>query len=213
MVGLFLMANVIWLMEVRSNPEMPKSYLAGVWDGLWWGLTMVIRHEYMDRAIPNNFLKRLFAMVWMVAGIVLIAEFTATITASQTVSQLRPTIESLADLHGMRVLTVAGSTTEEFLIEQEIRHNLVVQIDDAYEALLSDQADAIVFDSAVLLYYAEHMGYGRVKVVGPVFQEEDYSIALTTGSPLRKPINSVLLRLKSSGRYDKIYEKWFGTTQ
>ena len=27
-----------------------------------------------------------------------------------------------------------------------------------------------------------------------------------------RPINAALLRLRSSGRYDEIYEKWFGTT-
>jgi polar amino acid transport system substrate-binding protein len=48
--------------------------------------------------------------------------------------------------------------------------------------------------------------------VGPIFQEENYGIVLPTGSPLREPINAALLRLQSSGRYDKIHEKWFGAT-
>jgi polar amino acid transport system substrate-binding protein len=167
----------------------------------------------MDKAIPNGFLKRLFVMAWMVVGIVLIAEFTASIAASQTVSQLRPTIEGLSDLQGKRVVTVAGSTTEEFLTSEDIRYITVERIDDAYEELLNDQADAIVFDSPVLLYYTQHQGYGRVRVVGQIYQEEDYAIALPTGSPLRKQINLALLRLKSSGRYDKTYEKWFGSTK
>jgi len=36
---------------------------------------------------------------------------------------------------------------------------------------LNGQADAIVFDSPVLLYYAAHEGKGKVSVVGPVFRE------------------------------------------
>jgi polar amino acid transport system substrate-binding protein len=213
LVVLFFMANVIWLMERRSNPEMPRSYATGVWDGLWWGLTMLLRHEYMDKAKPDRFFKRLFAMVSMVVGIVLIAEFTAAITASQTVSQLRPTIEGLADLQGRRVVTVAGSTADTFLLTQDVRHATVETIADAYPTLLSDEADAIVFDAPVLLFYSQNQGYGLVRVVGPVFQEEEYGIAMATGSPLREPVNAALLRLKSSGRYDKIYEKWFGATQ
>jgi polar amino acid transport system substrate-binding protein len=213
LVLLFFMANLIWLLEKRSNPEMPKSYAGGVWDGLWWGLTMLLRHEYMDKAKPNGILKRLFAMGSMVVGIVLIAEFTAAITASQTVSQLRPSIEGLSDLQGRRVVTVAGSTADEFLLTQDVRHTTVETIADAYPALLNDEADAIVFDAPVLLYYSQNQGYGLVRVVGPVFQEEEYGIALATGSPLREPINAALLRLKSAGRYDKIYEKWFGTPQ
>jgi polar amino acid transport system substrate-binding protein len=213
LVLLFFMANLIWLMEKRSNPGMPKSYAAGLWDGLWWGLNMLLKQDYMDQGAPSGFLKRLFVMSWMVVGIVLIAEFTAAITASQTVSQLRPTIESLSDLQGRRVLTVAGSTADDFLATQDVRHATVETIDEAYPALLSDETDAIVFDAPVLLFYSQNQGYGLVKVVGPTFQAEDYGIALPTGSPLRESINAALLRLKSSGRYEKIYEQWFGATQ
>jgi polar amino acid transport system substrate-binding protein len=213
LVLLFFMANLIWLLEKRSNPGMPKSYAAGIWDGLWWGLAILLRHEYMDKARPDGILKRLFAMGSMVVGIVLIAEFTAAITASQTVSQLRPSIEGLSDLQGRRVLTVAGSTADEFLLTQDVRHTTVETIAEAYPALLNDEADAIVFDAPVLLYYSQNQGYGLVRVVGPVFQEEEYAIALATGSPLREPVNAALLRLKASGRYDKIYEQWFGATQ
>ncbi|MFM8320478.1 MAG: transporter substrate-binding domain-containing protein [Chloroflexota bacterium] len=209
-VALIIMAHLIWLFELRSNPEMPRSYVSGVWDAMWWGLRMLIKQEYMDARMPAQPLKRLFVMAYMIFGVVLIAEFTAAITTSQTVSQLRPTIEGLADLQGQRVLTVAGSTAEEFLIAQEIRHTSVERIDDAYAALSADEADALVFDSPVLLFYAQHEGYGLAKVVGPVFQEEDYGIALPTGSSLREPINTALLRLHSSGKYDALYKKWFG---
>jgi ABC-type amino acid transport substrate-binding protein len=85
----------------------------------------------------DRFLKRLFAMASLVAGIVLIAEFTAAITTSQTVSQLRPMIEGLSDLQGRRVQTVAGTTADDFLLTQEIRHATTATIDDAYDALLS----------------------------------------------------------------------------
>jgi polar amino acid transport system substrate-binding protein len=158
-------------------------------------------------------LKRLFIMAYMIFGVVLIAEFTAAITTSQTVSQLRPEIESLSDLQGKRVLTVAGSTAEEFLAMQEIRYTTVERIEEAFAAIAANESDALVFDAPVLLFYAQHEGYGLVKVVGPIFQEEDYGIALPTGSPLREPINTALLRLHSSGRYTTIYKKWFGATQ
>ena len=177
------------------------------------GLNILIAQEYMDNRKPNTVLKRLFVMVWMVFGVVLIAEFTAAITTSQTVSQLRPTIEGLSDLHGKRVLTVDGSTAEEFLLAREVHHSTVEQIADAYDALLNDQADAIVFDAPVLLFYAQNQGYGLVQVVGSNYQEENYGIAIPIGSPLRKSINSALLRMLSSGRYDEIYQKWFGSTK
>jgi len=47
-------------------------------------------------------------------------------------------------------------------------------------------------------------------VVGPIFQDESYGIALPTGSPLREPINEALLTLRQDGTYDAICERWFG---
>ncbi len=211
LILLFLMGNLIWLLEVRSNPKMPNSYFAGVWDGMWWGLKMLIKQEYMDVEKPNKVLKGLFVMGWMVFGFVLIAEFTTAITTSQTVSHLRPTIDGISELRGKRILTVARSTSEEFLLTELMQDTTVERIDEAYEILLNDQADAIVFDAHLLLFYAEHLGYGLVKVVEPIFQVENYWNALPDGSPLRKPINFPMLRPQSSGRYDTIYEKWFGS--
>ena len=73
------------------------------------------------------------------------------------------------------------------------------------------QADALVYDAPVLLYYAANQGKGKVQVVGPIFNEETYGIALPTGSAYRKPINEALLRLKQDGTYDQLYTKWFGS--
>jgi hypothetical protein len=42
---------------------------------------------------------------------------------------------------------------------------------------------------------------------GVYFLQENHGIALPTGSQLRKPLNSALLRLKSAGRYETIYKK------
>jgi ABC-type amino acid transport substrate-binding protein len=67
-----------------------------------------------------------------------------------------------------------------------------------------------VYDAPVLQYYAHTDGKGLVQVVGPIFREETYGIALPTGSSLRKPINESLLRMMQNGTYDSMYQKWFG---
>ena len=48
-------------------------------------------------------------------------------------------------------------------------------------------------------------------MVGSIFEEETYGIALPTGSPLRKPINEALLKLKQDGTYEELYNKWFSS--
>lgn len=209
LLTLLVMAHVIWLVERKSSEDMPKAYLPGIWEALWWALNVIAIFEYGNEK-PHNIWKRLIAMTMIVFGIILIAQFTASITASLTVKQLTGVINSPADLPGKRVATVRGSTAANYLQEAGIKFTGVDQITAAYELLESDRVDAVVFDAPVLLYYAMNAGKGKVQVVGPTFQRETYGIALPTGSALREPINNELLRLRKNGTYDQIYQKWFG---
>ena len=48
-------------------------------------------------------------------------------------------------------------------------------------------------------------------MVGLIFQEQSYGIALQVGSPLREAINIALLRLVENGSYKEIHDRWFGS--
>lgn len=47
-------------------------------------------------------------------------------------------------------------------------------------------------------------------VVG-LFERQNYGIALQSGSPLRKQINTILLELSEEGVIDELRDKWFGS--
>ena len=87
----------------------------------------------------------------------------------------------------------------------------VAKIDEAYELLLKEKVDAVVFNSPSILHYERHEGAGKVKVVGPLFDIQYYGFMFPEGSKLREPVNRTLLKLKKNGTYDRIYEKCFGT--
>jgi polar amino acid transport system substrate-binding protein len=141
--------------------------------------------------------------------VVFIAYFTATVTTSLTVEQLQSNIRSPNDLAGKKIATIGGSTSANYLKQQNIAATEFKQIDEAYDALNNTEVDAVVFDAPILLYYAAHEGKGKVQVVGSIFRKESYAIALPTGSPYRKPINKALLLLQEKGIYQEIYDKWF----
>jgi ABC-type amino acid transport substrate-binding protein len=84
-------------------------------------------------------------------------------------------------------------------------------IDLAYEKLLNDEVDALVFDSPTILYYAHGRGAGKVSVVGPLFDIQYYGFLFPHGSELREPVNRALLKLRKNGTYDRLYSKWFGS--
>ena len=60
-------------------------------------------------------------------------------------------------------------------------------------------------------HFAAQKGKGKVEVVGLIFQEQSYGIALQVDSPLREQINIALLKLVESGIYKEIHDRWFGS--
>ena len=211
LVFLIVMAHLVWLVERGHNPEMPRAYLSGIWEAAWWSLGTIGTLEYGDKSKPKTAWRRLFAMAWIALSIILIAQFTAAITASLTVQQLTGSINGPEDLPGKSIATVRGSTAAQYLDAQQIGYVPVEKIDDAYDLLAKGNAQAVVYDAPVLLYHAATKGRGQVQMVGAIFKEETYGIALPTGSPLRKPINEALLKLKQDGTYEELYNKWFGS--
>jgi polar amino acid transport system substrate-binding protein len=131
------------------------------------------------------------------------------VTSQLTVQGLRTNISSLADLPGKSVVTVAGSTSADYLTAQHIGFTTVTRVEDAYPLLESGQADAVVYDAPVLLYYAATGGKGKVEVVGQRLRPESYGIAVPTNSPLRKDLNRILLELEADGTYQGLYDRWF----
>ncbi|MBW4599424.1 MAG: transporter substrate-binding domain-containing protein [Calothrix sp. FI2-JRJ7] len=204
---ILIAAHIIWLFERHHQEAMiSKSYFPGIFKASWWAAaTLATQADEM----PKGPLGRMIAIIWMFIGVIFVAYFTATVTTAMTVQQLQGDIRGIEDLPGRVVVTTAGSTASEFLRQQRIKAVEVGSIENAYETLLKNQADALVFDSPVLLYYAANEGKGKVEIVGSVFQEENYGIVLPSNSPYRRQINSALLTLKENGIYKTLYEKWF----
>lgn len=103
------------------------------------------------------------------------------------------------------VATVADTTSVPTLNNLGSVVVPVERIELAYEKLLQEKVDAVVFDSPSILYYTLNEGVGRVSVVGPLFDIQYYGFMFPQGSELREPVNLALLKLRKSGEYDKIY--------
>jgi polar amino acid transport system substrate-binding protein len=203
-----LMAHLIWLVERRSNPDFPRGYFRGVWEGLWWLLSIIAAGVYRDQE-TKSVIKRLMTLVFWFAGIAIVAEFTATLTSTLTVHQLTSNIVGPSDLPGYRIATVDGTTAADYLRQRQLDFTNVEKIEQAYDLLLDSQIDAIVFDAPVLLYYASHQGNHKVTVPGKIFHLEKYGIALKTNDPLREDLNRVLLQLYQDGTLEDLQAKWF----
>ena len=200
-------AHIVWLFE-RHHQEsiISKHYFPGIFEAAWWAATTLVNQA--DQ-MPKNLMARVLALLWMFTSVVFIACFTAAFTTVLTVEQLQGDIKGIADLSGHTVATTTGSTAAEFLHQRHIKLLEFPQIDQVYEALLTRKADAVMFDSGVLSYYATHEGKNKVQVVGNILQPENYGIALPRDSQLRKEININLLKLRENGTYQALYDQFF----
>jgi ABC-type amino acid transport substrate-binding protein len=204
---ILVIAHVIWLVE-RHKPDFPDGYREGIAYALWWSTVTVIGYD--DRT-PRSGWGRLVAILWMFAGIFLIANLTATLSAGATVRELRSDIRGVSDLQGQQVATVEGTTSANFLRTNGIGFTGVTVIQEAYDLLLDGQVDAVVYDSPVLRYYVLNSRREDLDVVGPMLEIEKYGIALSEGSPYREPINRATLKLLEDGTYRQLYQRWFGS--
>jgi ABC-type amino acid transport substrate-binding protein len=207
---MFVMANVLWLVERRASEHFQKGYLKGIGEGLWAAALIVATGEHGDREAPRA-VKRLIIFLMWLAGVVLIAQLTATVTSTQTVDRLNSNIRGPADLAGKRIATVPGTVAADYLTEHGVQFVDAASGDEGYELVLRGEVQALVFDAPTLQYWSTRRGNGRLRVVGPIFAPEKYGIAVADGSPLRKQINGALLQMYEDGSYEEIHNKWFAS--
>jgi len=209
LVIIVVIAHLVWFFERRNHAGLfsHPAYYPGILEACWWAAsTLATQADQM----PRTAMARVTAVVWMFASVVFIAYFTASVTSSLTLQQLRGDINGPDDLAGKRVASVQGSTSVDYLTQHHIDVSEFSTADDAFGALQQGRVDAIVYDAPVLLYYASHDGKGKVQPVGSIFRRENYGIVFPADSRLRKPVNEALLKIKEAGIYDRLYVKWFG---
>ncbi len=203
-----LPAHLFWLIERRGeHPVVSRSYFPGIVQSFSWGIGSLVGK---NSTAATKSLTRSMAILWGFAGIVFVSFYNANLAATLTVAKLDAKINGPADLYEKSVATVAGTTAAEFLHGMGIAATETATIEDSYRLLRSEGYDAVVFDAPVLRYYVAHRGEGVAVMAGPVFQDESQGFVLDINSPLRKPINQTLFRMREDGTYNLIKEKWFG---
>src|SRR5574341_1746910 len=112
-------AHIVFFLERRPSGGLltHRSYLPGIFEAAWWSAaTLATQADQM----PKSAAARIAAIIWMFTSVVFIAYFTAGVTSSLTLQQLRGDIKGPEDLPGKRVATVSGSTSAEYLHQHNV---------------------------------------------------------------------------------------------
>ena len=202
----FFVGALIWLLERRANPENFEPRPArGVFSGVWWATVTMTTVGYGDKA-PLTFLGRVVAMFWMFAALILAAITTAQLAAGLTSSFNSNFVDSIGDLSGLRVGTIAESAAEMELSTLNIATKSFSSVSDGLDALEKNDIDALVYDRAIL-QWALH-DYRALYLDSLHFFERSYGMILPLNDPDSKAINIAILKTLETSQWHLIVERY-----
>jgi len=127
------------------------------------------------------------------------------------VNQDRQGLTTPDDLKG-KTVGVQINTTAQFDLEKRegVKVAKYNTVDLALLDLRNRRIDAVVIDAPVLKYMI-FQSFRELKAVGRRFTDEKFGIALAQDSvDLQQEINKALKKIRETGEYDRLHEKWFG---
>jgi polar amino acid transport system substrate-binding protein len=175
----------------------------GLSSGVWWS-TVAMTQRATGTLSPRTLPGRIVAIVWMVASIVTIAVFTASVTSVLTIKHLQGLVHGVSDLSAVRVGALAGTSTEDTLTHMHIAYRKFATLQDGLNALRAHKLDALVYDKP-LLAWAVQQGYSSsIELVDATFDPQEYAFALPRNNPLRNALDVAIL--------DGIHSDWWEQT-
>ncbi len=209
-VLLFIWGFLLWWAE-RGADVISDIFKKGFADATWCSWAIMTTIGFGD-IYPKKTMGRLLTVPIFLTGCVIVGVVSAPVITAFTmrdIDELSTKISSIDDLKGKTVGTKKSSYAEDYLkSKNNIKLDSKNTINEAYTALILGKVDAVIFDEPNIKSFAKE-NKKFVKTVGDMFAEQYYGFALQTNSPLKENINKSLLKLRESGEYQKIYDKWF----
>ncbi len=153
--------------------------------------------------------ERIIALVWYTISIALIIVVTVELTSVTILTEQNESITTVDDLAFKRIGVIQGSTAEAYLRSKNVEAESYQRLEPLLSAIDQGFLDVVVHDAPVISYYVNNVNSDTVRIAGDIFNEEQYGIALPTGSVYTEQINQTLRRFRETGVYDKMYNTWF----
>ena len=186
-----VVGTLIWLIE-RRHTDHYRGGKRGLGTGLWWSASAMMHAAPQDKA-PATLVGRALATVWMVISVIVIAAFTAGITAQLTAKTLTGRVRSEFDLANVRTGTVDKTAALSYLLGRRIGARPFDNAEAGLTALLEGKLDAFVYDKPLLEFAVKKAHADTLMVLPAVFDSQNYAIAVPPGSDLRTQIDLVMV--------------------
>jgi ABC-type amino acid transport substrate-binding protein len=210
LVGLALAVGfLVWFFERRHNEDFGGGAAKGLSSGVWWS-TVAMTQRSTGNFGPRTLPGRIVAIVWMIASIVTIAVFTASVTSVLTIKHLQGAVHGVSDLSDVRVGAVAGTSTEETLSRLRINYRRFATPQEGLKALRAHSIDAFIYDKPLLAWIIQQ-GFGSsIELIDTTFDPQEYAFAVPADSPLERTINVAVLNAVHSDWWEQTTSRYLG---
>ncbi|MBK0329769.1 transporter substrate-binding domain-containing protein [Rhodobacteraceae bacterium F11138] len=194
----------------KFDKDFPGTFRDGFAESFYTVMTVATSGKPPKRKNLFGWLGRMWQGMWLVFGVVVVAFVTSSITSVMTTLSLKTDIRSVADLPGLEVAVVGGSTAETFAMNNGLSTVGYPKISTAAAALIRGDVQAVIGDKPVLEYYAQRRPEEPLSVVGAVFSPEKYGFGMVRHSPLRADITVEVVGAREDGTMRDLNIKYFG---
>ncbi|XP_065070746.1 uncharacterized protein LOC135695552 [Rhopilema esculentum] len=140
-----LAGMIMWMLDTYWNEEQfPRSFTEGIIEGFWWAFVTMTTVGYGDIA-PVGVPGRLFAIMWVLTGLIIISIFTGVITTALTVNSLSTSV----NMYGTKVGVLNDSGEFNYAVRKNANVSSYVSAELLSQALYRTNIKAVLLDSYV----------------------------------------------------------------
>ncbi|XP_028392900.1 uncharacterized protein LOC114517402 [Dendronephthya gigantea] len=147
----YIAGVIIWALEHGENEEeYPQKFIRGAANGFWWAYISMTTVGYGDKT-ARTIAGRVFAVVWVLTGLVISSLLIGSICTAFTTSTTPPQ-SSTMNLYGAKVAALQDSPDHKLGVRRNAKVNTMKQywsLNELKEAVLNDKVDGILIDTYV----------------------------------------------------------------
>lgn len=214
--SLLLISHLVWVAERRINARVfPDQYHRGIGETVWWSLSTLMSGGCEEKPVQGR-AGRFVALIWMFGALMFATFVQSTVTTSMVTSggssfqgleSFKPSTTTIGLLH--------KSAAWYWLRNQAPQQNIPIPRTMSWEhreqvidALRSGQIDGWLHDSPILHRYASKDP--KLKVLGGIHGSHNYAFMFRKDFPFGSDVDAILVRLKSSGTFDRLEQEYIG---
>ncbi|EDO40070.1 predicted protein [Nematostella vectensis] len=172
--SLSLSGFVVWLLDHGSNTEeFPDFFPLGVFEGFWWAAVTMTTVGYGDK-VPRSVPSRLFAVVWINAGLVIIAMFMGIVTSSLSSNM----IGNASHLYGMVVSVKNTSVQYQYAVFQSSFVRAKATFEEVYSSVASGESQLALVDFLSSTQHDSYYSQHKLTVASVLEQSVAYGAVL-----------------------------------